>query len=292
MHASRSTATTSGTPAGHHRGTLREPRPDRAGLAGRAGPVARAVRLGRDAGRGGRGGDRARGDRDDRRGGRSASTRRRRRSRRSCSTATSTASTAPARTTASRLGPRSADEVRRRARLRHRIGRARPRRPGDRRGARDRGPRVRATASSTARLPAPDDDVVLEPDWALQDPDDYVATIQATVPRRPRGQRASTRPTSSGSGIDFTACTMLPTTADGTPLCRLPELRREPHAWVKLWKHHAAQPEADRINETAAARGEPWLPRYGGRISSEWFFSKAPPDPRRGAAGLPAPRTA
>jgi L-ribulokinase len=68
---------------------------------------------------------------------------------------------------------------------------------------------------------------------------------------------------------------MLPALADGTPLCSLPELRREPHAWVKLWKHHAAQPEADRINEVAAERGEPWLARYGGRYSSEWFFSKA-----------------
>ena len=44
---------------------------------------------------------------------------------------------------------------------------------------------------------------------------------------------------------------------------------------MKLWKHHAAQPEADRINEVAAERGEPWLPRYGGKISSEWFFAKA-----------------
>jgi L-ribulokinase len=78
-----------------------------------------------------------------------------------------------------------------------------------------------------------------------------------------------------GLGIDFTACTMLPTLADGTPLCVLPELRSEPHAWVKLWKHHAAQPEADLINETALALGEPWLAHYGGKISSEWFFAKS-----------------
>ena len=55
----------------------------------------------------------------------------------------------------------------------------------------------------------------------------------------------------------------------------VPELRSEPHAWVKLWKHHAAQPEADRINALAAARGERWLPRYGGRTSSEWFLAKS-----------------
>jgi L-ribulokinase len=124
------------------------------------------------------------------------------------------------------------------------------------------------------RLPAPDTDVVLEPDWALQDPDDYLATIQATVPQLLADTGVDPADV-VGVGIDFTACTMLPTTADGTPLCRLPEFRREPHSWVKLWKHHAAQPEADRINETAAARGEDWLPRYGGRISSEWFYSKS-----------------
>ena len=44
--------------------------------------------------------------------------------------------------------------------------------------------------------------------------------------------------------------------ADGTPLCMLDDLRGEPHAWVKLWKHHAAQPEADRINAVAAERRE------------------------------------
>ena len=68
---------------------------------------------------------------------------------------------------------------------------------------------------------------------------------------------------------------MLPTLADGTPLSMLDALRREPHAWVKLWKHHAAQPEADRINALAEERAEAWLPRYGGKISSEWFFAKA-----------------
>ena len=39
-------------------------------------------------------------------------------------------------------------------------------------------------------------------------------------------------------------------------------------------KHHAAQRQADQINETARKMGESWLPRYGGKISSEWFFSK------------------
>ena len=113
----------------------------------------------------------------------------------------------------------------------------------------------------------------LPPDWALQNPDDYLAAVQSTVPNVLA--EAGVDPAEViGLAIDFTACTMLPVLADGTPLCRLPELRDEPHAWVKLWKHHAAQPQADRINEVARQRGEPWLARYGGKISSEWFFSK------------------
>jgi L-ribulokinase len=120
----------------------------------------------------------------------------------------------------------------------------------------------------------PESDVELEPDWALQDPEDYLRTFQEAVPRA-LAEAGVDAADAVGVGIDFTACTMLPTKADGTPLCVLPELRREPHAWVKLWKHHAAQPEADRVNEVAGERGEPWLPRYGGKISSEWFFPKA-----------------
>lgn len=122
-------------------------------------------------------------------------------------------------------------------------------------------------------LPPPDDDVVLDPDWALQDPNDYLEVYRQAVPQLFR--ETGVDPAAViGVGIDFTACTMLPTMSDGTPLCTLATYRRSPHAWVKLWKHHAAQPEADRINALARERGEPWLARYGGKISSEWFFSK------------------
>jgi len=122
-------------------------------------------------------------------------------------------------------------------------------------------------------LPVPGKPVRLEPDWALQDPEDYIRTFQRTVPALLR-QTGVDPENVIGVGIDFTACTMLPTQGDGTPLCALPEFRRNPHAWVKLWKHHAAQPEADKINATARALSEPWLSRYGGKISSEWFFAK------------------
>ena len=77
-----------------------------------------------------------------------------------------------------------------------------------------------------------------------------------------------------GVGVDFTACTILPIKKDGTPLCFLPEYKENPHAYVKLWKHHAAQDQANRLNEIAHRRGEHFLERYDGKISSEWLFPK------------------
>jgi L-ribulokinase len=122
-------------------------------------------------------------------------------------------------------------------------------------------------------LPVDADPVLLEPEWALQDPQDYVRTFQKTVPDV-LSQADVNSESVIGIGIDFTACTILPVKSDGTPLCTLSDYRRNPHAWVKLWKHHAAQPEADNINATARNLGQTWLDRYGGKISSEWFFAK------------------
>lgn len=115
--------------------------------------------------------------------------------------------------------------------------------------------------------------VKLGHDWALQNPDDYLAVLADTIPKTL--QAAAVDPADViGLGIDFTACTMLPVAKDGQALCQKAEYRDNPHAWVKLWKHHAAQEEANLLNEIAAARGEDFLVRYGGKISSEWFIPK------------------
>jgi len=114
----------------------------------------------------------------------------------------------------------------------------------------------------------------LEPDWALQNPKDYLEGIAATIPEAL--EKGGVAPEDViGIGTDFTACTMMPIDSDGLPLCMKPEFADNPHAWVKLWKHHAAQPEADLVNKVARERAEPFLPRYGGKISSEWFIPKA-----------------
>jgi L-ribulokinase len=113
----------------------------------------------------------------------------------------------------------------------------------------------------------------LPTDWALHDPDDYVAVLVEGI-----SKVLAAKPEAAahvvGIGLDTTSCTVLPVTEDGTPLCDQPEWRHRPHAWPKLWKHHAAQHVANRLNEVAAERKEPFLGRYGGRISSEWYFPK------------------
>ncbi len=121
----------------------------------------------------------------------------------------------------------------------------------------------------------PGTDIELEPDWALQDPNDYLEVLKTAIPAV-LAESGVDPADIIGVGIDFTACTMLPTTADGAPLCFLPEWRENPHAWVKLWKHHAAQPEANELNARAREAGfDDLLERYGGKISSEWFIPKA-----------------
>src|SRR5437899_7256242 len=119
----------------------------------------------------------------------------------------------------------------------------------------------------------PGDKTRLPPDTALQNPADYLKVLSATIPRMIRS--AKIRPDQViGIGTDFTSCTMLPVKADGTPLCADEQWRRNPHAWVKIWKHHAAQPEANFINEIGRQGNEAFIRAYGGKYSSEWFFAK------------------
>lgn len=117
----------------------------------------------------------------------------------------------------------------------------------------------------------PDGGAHLGPDWALQHPGDWLAAAEALL----RAMAAAADPAEIAAiGIDFTSCTVLPAAADGTPLCLLADFAREPHAWPKLWKHHAAQPYADRINARAAEPGGEFLAYYGGKTSSEWMWAK------------------
>lgn len=99
--------------------------------------------------------------------------------------------------------------------------------------------------------------------WALQVAPDYIEATENILAIIGKGKRVL------GIGIGFTASSPMPTTADGTPLSTLHP--NDPHAYVKLWKHSAAQPQADRINE----KGGAFLGRFGGKLSGEWLLAKA-----------------
>lgn len=109
-------------------------------------------------------------------------------------------------------------------------------------------------------------------DFALQNPQDYIESCTIAISKVL--QRIQAREI-IGIGVDFTACTILPIKKDGTPMMKIGKFRNNPHAWVKLWKHHAAQPEADKINQIAHERKEPFLKYYSGIISSEWMLPKS-----------------
>ena len=119
----------------------------------------------------------------------------------------------------------------------------------------------------------PDGVTKLGPDWALEHPADYIEVLELTIPDvlEKSGVEAADI---VGVGIDFTACTLISVDKDGTPLCFKDEYKTNPHAYIKLWKHHAAQAQANRLNKTAREMGEDFLQRYGGKISSEWMLPK------------------
>ena len=113
----------------------------------------------------------------------------------------------------------------------------------------------------------------LPPDWALEHPLDYLEVLDITIPAVLR--ESSVDPGDIiGLSIDFTACTVMPVDAEGTPLCLQEEWEHVAHAWLKLWKHHAAQEEANICTRMAEERGETFLSRYGGKVSSEWMIPK------------------
>ena len=116
-------------------------------------------------------------------------------------------------------------------------------------------------------------EIALEPEWNLQDPDDWLESM-ACVSRQMLDS-AGIRPEEVlGVGTDFTSCTLLPVLEDGTPLCTLDIYRDRPNAWPKLWKHHGAQRYAEKIEACAKAHTD-WLDTYfGGAVSSEWAYPK------------------
>lgn len=117
------------------------------------------------------------------------------------------------------------------------------------------------------------DGTPLPADWALQHPADYLQCLQFVVPEAVK-RAGVEKENVVGIGIDFTASTVLPVDEKMIPLCFHEKYRNRPHAYVKLWKHHGAQREAERMTEEAKTRGERFLGQYGGKVSSEWMIPK------------------
>jgi len=119
----------------------------------------------------------------------------------------------------------------------------------------------------------PDSKTKLDPDWALQNPADYLGVLKCAIPEVLKKSNVSPKDI-IGIGVDFTSCTILPIDKQGTPLCMKDKWKSNPHSWVKLWKHHAAEPYANRLKDIALKRQEKFIHRYGDKISSEWMLPK------------------
>jgi L-ribulokinase len=118
----------------------------------------------------------------------------------------------------------------------------------------------------------PGSDKALPHGWCLQDPDNYIEAM-SNISKKLLSETGICNEDIIGIGTDFTNCTMMPMDKSGNVLCQKEEFRDNPHSWVKLWKHHAAQQYAEEIESYARLNTE-WLVEYGNNVSSEWFFPK------------------
>jgi len=119
----------------------------------------------------------------------------------------------------------------------------------------------------------PDNKTKLGSDWALQNPADYLGVLKCAIPEVLKKSSVSPKDI-IGLGVDFTSCTILPIDKQGTPLCMKDKWKSNPHSWVKLWKHHSAEPYANKLKDIALKRQEKFIHRYGDKISSEWMLPK------------------
>ena len=117
----------------------------------------------------------------------------------------------------------------------------------------------------------PDSDVSLDSLWALQSAEDYHKVMADLTHMALEHVSADEI---AAIGTDFTNCTVVALGEDGKPLCLNEKYRARPHSWVKLWKHHAAQPQAEHIEKILLDEAPEWFKMYGRNVSSEWLFPK------------------
>ena len=115
--------------------------------------------------------------------------------------------------------------------------------------------------------------ILLPPDWCLQDPNDYIKALETVVCHVVKESHIP-KEKIIGLSIDFTSCTILPVNKKGVPLCNIEQFKSRPHAYAKLWKHHAAQPYADEINQKLKTFPNSVNAFYGDQISAELLLPK------------------
>jgi len=128
-------------------------------------------------------------------------------------------------------------------------------------------------ANGIIRDMLPNTEIELDEGWALQHPRDYIDALKRTVPKLLKESQIEPSQV-IGIGTAFVGSTLIPTTADGTPLALIEDHADEPHAWPKHCQHQAAEEKAQRLTQLAIDRFETFLDRYGGKINPDWFFPK------------------
>ncbi len=115
------------------------------------------------------------------------------------------------------------------------------------------------------------DGTPLHGSWCLQHPGNYLAALDHIIPKL--REKSGVSPSQIiGIGVDFTASTVVPLDGSFRPLCE--SYPDRPHAWPKLWKHHGAQLQAEKLTCLCETYEPDYLRRYGGKISSECLTAK------------------
>ena len=115
------------------------------------------------------------------------------------------------------------------------------------------------------------DGIPLSGSWCLQHPSDYLTVLDHIIPQLLK--KSGIVPAQIiGIGIDFTASTVIPLDSNFRPLCE--SYPDRPHAWPKLWKHHGATEQAEKLTALCRKKYPVYLDRYGGKISPECLIAK------------------
>ena len=112
----------------------------------------------------------------------------------------------------------------------------------------------------------------LPENFALQHPQDYINALTETV-HGVLAQSGVDKNNVVGIANDFTACTLVAVDKNGIPLCLKDEFKSQPHAYVKLWKHHYSQDLADKITNFCKDYNID-SSTFGGKVSPEWLLPK------------------